>query len=361
MSINSFIVSEEYLTTWDDITAVFRALLELGQLVEGATFDAMEAFRSILALASQLPGLVVQLREGVFYFDFFLPFGLVSATGIWGRVADCVKVIVSTKLLHRVRIFRWVDDFLVLRTDPCVTTEDVIAATAELDFPWNPAKTKDFSADPKYVGWVFNIKERKVMLPRDKAERYGDRAQEMKHADRVQLSAVLQLHGALQHVAFVARDLRPFLAALGRFAASWPQNQAFRKRIVQAEVKKECNHWVTQLAQTPFVRSFAPPPTIFAPTVWVDASTEWGVGVIVGEAWTAWRWMKGWQRDGRGIGWGEAVALELGMRAAISQGAKGASITFRSDNQGVIACYKLGRSRNKQINTVLRRVVDLER
>ncbi|KAE8186882.1 hypothetical protein CF328_g7093 [Tilletia controversa] len=272
-SINKFIISDEFLTTWDNVSEVFAAMLELGSGVEGATFDAMEAFRGILASRSQLPGLVIQLQEGVFYIDFFLPFGLVSATGVWGRVADCVKAIIMARLLRRVRIFRWVDDFLVLRLDPSVTAEEVIAATEGLDFPWNRAKTVDFCPCPKYVGWVFNISDRKV----------------------------------------------------------------------------------------PFVRSFAPPPRDFDQTVWVDASTEWGVGVVVGDAWAAWRWHEGWQRDGRGIGWGEAVALELGMLAAISQGAQGSRITFRSDNQGVIACYKLGRSRSRQINTVLKRVVALER
>ncbi|KAE8269259.1 hypothetical protein A4X09_0g3087 [Tilletia walkeri] len=280
LSINSYIVADEYLTTWDDVTTVFVVLLELSRKVQGATFDAMEAFRGILALASQLPGLILQLREGVLYYDFFLPFGLASATGVWGRVADCVKAIITTKLLRRVRIFRWVDDFLVVRLDPSVQTNDIIAATEGLDFPWNPAKTTDFRPDPKYVGWVFRVAERKVVLPRDKAEKYGQRALILKQKDRIKLSEVLQLHGSLQHVAFVARDLRPFLAELGRFAASWPENQPFRTRSIPPEVKKECNHWVVHLAQIPF---------------------------------------------------------------------------------GVIACYKLGRSRNKQINTVLKRVVDLER
>ncbi|KAE8179953.1 hypothetical protein CF335_g9414 [Tilletia laevis] len=49
------------------------------------------------------------------------------------------------------------------------------------------------------------------------------------------------------------------------------------------------------------------------------------------------------------------------MLAALGQGAEGSRITFRSDNQGVIACYKLGRGRNHQQNTVLKRVVGLER
>ncbi|KAE8243359.1 hypothetical protein A4X03_0g7786 [Tilletia caries] len=323
-SINKFIISDEFLTTWDNVSEVFAAMLELGSGVEGATFDAMEAFRGILASRSQLPGLVIQLQEGVFYIDFFLPFGLVSATGVWGRVADCVKAIIMARLLRRVRIFRWVDDFLVLRLDPSVTAEEVIAATEGLNFPWNRAKTVDFCPCPKYVGWVFNISDRK-------------------------------------HVAFVARDLRPFLGKLGLFIAHWPEGKSFQKRVVQPEVRRECDLWLTALAQVPFVRSFAPPPRDFDQTVWVDASTEWGVGVVVGDAWAAWRWHEGWQRDGRGIGWGEAVALELGMLAAISQGAQGSRITFRSDNQGVIACYKLGRSRSRQINTVLKRVVALER
>ncbi|KAE8181627.1 hypothetical protein CF336_g8852, partial [Tilletia laevis] len=262
-SINKFIISDEFLTTWDNVSEVFAAMLELGSGVEGATFDAMEAFRGILPSRSQLPGLVIQLQEWVFYIDFFLPFGLVSATGVWGRVADCVKAIIMARLLRRVRIFRWVDDFLVLRLDPSVTAEEVIAATEGLNFPWNRAKTVDFCPCPKYVGWVFNISDRKVILPRDKAEKYIARARAVKEAENVQLPELLQLHGSLQHVAFVARDLRPFLGKLGLFIAHWPEGKSFQKRVVQPDVRRECDLWLTALAQVPFVRSFAPPPRDF--------------------------------------------------------------------------------------------------
>ncbi|KAE8214056.1 hypothetical protein CF326_g9812 [Tilletia indica] len=276
-------------------------------------------------------------------------------------VGDCAKAIIEAKLRRRVRVLKWVDDFLILRLDPTVTIDDVVREMSETGFPWNHAKTVDFSSTPKYIGWIFNIRDRKAILPRDKAEKYLERARPFMLDERRSLTDSMQLLGSLQHVAYVARDLRPHLSALSAFVAGWEQNNPFQNRYVKPDVRAEAAKWVNELSHIPFVRSFAPPAKRFPDTVWVDASSEWGIGVMIGEKWSAWKWMKGWDADSRGIGWAEAVALEFGMLAALAYGAENCLIDFRSDNQGVLYSYKMGHSKGTQINTVMKRVVALER
>ncbi|KAE8185864.1 hypothetical protein CF336_g7226 [Tilletia laevis] len=360
-SINAYIESDELLTGWDSVSDVFKLLNSLPTTVEGATMDASEAFRGCLARLSQLPGLVVCLDDDTFYIDFFLGFGLASATGVWGLVGDATKAILEARLAGRIRVLKWVDDFFTIRLDPTITINDILAATRELDFPWNPEKTVDFKPNPKYIGWVFNIPERKAVLPREKAEKYVDRATPFEKGLQQDKNTTQKLLGSLQHVAFVARDLRPHLGSIASFLASWPEDKQYQKRFIPVEVQKEAGFWVKALSIVPFIRSYALPPNRFPDTVWVDASTEWGIGVIVGEAWGAWKWLPGWKADGRGIGWAEAIALEFGLLAAKACGASNSTIDFRSDNQGVLYSYKRGHSRGKQINTVLKRVVDMER
>ncbi|KAE8217493.1 hypothetical protein CF319_g8429 [Tilletia indica] len=360
-SINAYIISDEFITAWDGAAATFSLLNSCPPTAQGATMDAMEAFRACRAKRSQLPGLVVMLDEDELYIDFFLGFGLASATGVWGTVGDCVKAILETKLRGRVRVLKWVDDFLFLRLDPTVTIADIVSITAELDFPWNHDKTVDFSPEPKYIGWLFNIAARKVTLPRDKAERYASQAVDFQQETRRSLKDTMQLLGCFQHVATVARDLRPYLSEISAFIAGWKQENEFQTRFVPIEVRHEAAQWVRALSITPFVRSFAPPSSRFSETVWVDASTEWGIGVVIGQSWSAWQWQPGWDRDGRGIGWAEAVALELGLLAVLDMGGQDSLVDFRSDNQGVLSSYKLGHSRGRQINSVMKRIVAVER
>ncbi|KAE8186640.1 hypothetical protein CF335_g7386, partial [Tilletia laevis] len=362
-SIKAYIESDEFLTGWDSVSDVFKLFNSLPTTVEGATMDASEAFRGCLGLAclSQLPGLVVCLDDDTFYIDFFLGFGLASATGVWGLVGDATKAILEARLADRIKVLKWVDDFFTIRLDPTIAINDILAVNRELDFTWNPENTVDFRADPKYIGWVFNIPERKAVLPREKAEKYVDRASPFEKGLQQDKHTTQKLLGSLQHVAFVARDLRLHLGSIASFLASCPEEKQYQKRFIPVEVQKEAGFWVKALSTVPFVRSFALSPNRFPDTVWVDASTEWGIGVLVGEAWGAWKWLPGWETDGRGIGWAEAIALEFGLLAAKACGASNSTIDFRSDNQGVLYSYKRGHSRGKQINTVLKRVVDLER
>ncbi|KAE8186781.1 hypothetical protein CF328_g7127 [Tilletia controversa] len=338
-SIKAYIESDEFLTGWDSVSDVFKLFNSLPTTVEGATMDASEAFRGCLARLSQLPGLVV---SGVL-------------------VGDATKAIFEARLADRIKVLKWVDDFFTIRLDPTIAINDILAVNRELDFTWNPENTVDFRADPKYIGWVFNIPERKAVLPREKAEKYVDRASPFEKGLQQDKHTTQKLLGSLQHVAFVARDLRLHLGSIASFLASCPEEKQYQKRFIPVEVQKEAGFWVKALSTVPFVRSFALSPNRFPDTVWVDASTEWGIGVLVGEAWGAWKWLPGWETDGRGIGWAEAIALEFGLLAAKACGASNSTIDFRSDNQGVLYSYKRGHSRGKQINTVLKRVVDLER
>ena len=92
--------------------------------------------------------------------------------------------------------------------------------------------------------------------------------------------------------------------------------------------------------------------------IWVDASTDWGIGIVIGQARAAWRWavpLEEWRREGRDIGWAEMVALKLAVRYLEQLGMENADVLVRSDNSGVIGAFQRGRSRNFQVNNSIRR------
>lgn len=98
---------------------------------------------------------------------------------------------------------------------------------------------------------------------------------------------------------------------------------------------------------------------------WGDASTSFGIGVVVGHFWGAWAWAHGIQ-VGPGqqfdIGWAEAVAVEMGLCMVIHHQINltlprtVSTLLVRFDNMGIVHVVSKGRSRSANTNNVLREI-----
>jgi hypothetical protein len=89
--------------------------------------------------------------------------------------------------------------------------------------------------------------------------------------------------------------------------------------------------------------------------IFVDASTGWGIGILITDRWYAFKALDGWDEDGRDICWLEAVALELLVYFLIQLGITESHILIHSDNNGAIGAHSKGASRNSEINLCVRR------
>jgi hypothetical protein len=101
------------------------------------------------------------------------------------------------------------------------------------------------------------------------------------------------------------------------------------------------------------------PPEPIDSKSYVDASSGWGIGLILDRKWLAWQFKEGWKSEGRKIGWAEMVAVELAVRTLIAGNFTGCHVIIHSDNKGVVGALKAGRSWGTQQNTVLREIVKL--
>ena len=68
--------------------------------------------------------------------------------------------------------------------------------------------------------------------------------------------------------------------------------------------------WRAILSETRIGHSLLP-PLHWDPDVWVDASTSWGIGLLVKGWWAAWKLSDRWNEAGHDIGWAEMIAMEL--------------------------------------------------
>lgn len=113
-SINSSISSDFFPCTWGTFSEASLLFLRLPAGSQASTRDVADAYRTIPLAPNQWPGTVVRLSENdEFAINLCNCFGLTSAGGNWGTLADAFCDIARAKGIGP--LLKWVDDFLFAR------------------------------------------------------------------------------------------------------------------------------------------------------------------------------------------------------------------------------------------------------
>ena len=112
-SINSFLDSDDFPTTWGTFSIISLLIHQLPPNSQIATRDVAEAYRTIPIHHSQWPGTIVRTGEDSFCIDSMAAFGFSPSAGVYGGLADA-----STDLFRHHGIgplAKWVDDHIFIR------------------------------------------------------------------------------------------------------------------------------------------------------------------------------------------------------------------------------------------------------
>ncbi|GAW08737.1 reverse transcriptase ribonuclease h [Lentinula edodes] len=120
-------------------------------------------------------------------------------------------------------------------------------------------------------------------------------------------------------------------------------------------VLTELSWWYNTLLIPDFYRELRPKGPLMDLGIYVDASTDWGIGILLGDFWMAFRLTDDWKIPGRDICWLETVAIELLAYILEAKGFHDSHILIHSDNQGTIGAIRKARSPNYWINMSVRR------
>lgn len=232
-----------------------------------------------------------------------------------------------------------------------------------MGWPWVPKKFVDFAFAFLYIGFLWNLTNRTVELPAEKKAKYLERLKPWIDGKTMPLSDAERLIGTLNHVCLVVPEGRSYLTQLYAFRSSFKNRDKvhFCQHKVADDLRADLKWWKERLSQD-FLGLHIQPPLPLSPlTIYVDASTSWGIGLIIDGRWLAWELLPGWQgnKNERHIGWGEMVAVELAIRTLIAAGYCNIRIIIRSDNEGVVGALKKGNSRGHEQNLILRKIVEL--
>lgn len=345
---------------------------------QAATLDVEAAFRTIPVLPAHKAYTVVSHFDA-FWLDHNCPFGAASSGGNHGEVADATVDIWNAMGVGPV--VKWVDDFTIFRYAVSAGSgllsgsfcynyglTDIKEMIAPLRVPWHTSKGQDFDFTFTYVGFRWDIEKREVYLTDEKRQKFKDRVDDFLlryNSIRAPLHAALTLGGSLSHIAFVYPHGRSYLSNIYTWISLFSSEFREASRYLSRSVTTDLRWWSKTLEDSSWRRSLSPKGDTLDLGIWVDASTDWGIGLIWGNGsgWDAWKLCGNWRSPARHIGWLEALAVEFAIRTLDRRNIHDVNVLIRSDNQGVIGAWEKGRGRNFEVNLSIRRaqVIALER
>lgn len=340
---------------------------------QACTLDVKGAYCMVPVLLEHKWYLVLHFK-GRFYLDHDVPFGLQSASGLQGEIADATVNL--WRSLGVYPIVKWVDNFVVFRfhsmgspfsSDGISFDYDLSAikqAVAPLGIPWHPSKGQDFTPIFSYMGFMWDLPTKTVSLSLEKCLKTMAKLTEFLHRStghpgqpRLPFTKkeVQSLNGSLSHISFVHIYGRTHLSSL--HAWIWLFKNNFQHCSPPPSVITDVKWWLCTLTPSTFLRSLKARPPIQDFNIWVNASTNWGIGILIDNYWDAVRTIPHWRGNDneRNICWLKAVAVKLVIHLLHTDNITHINILIQSDNQGIISSFNKGWCTNQHINSSIQR------
>jgi hypothetical protein len=236
--------------------------------------------------------------------------------------------------------------------------DEALSRISSLRVPWHKEKGDPyFLYITNFIGFRWDLPNRHVCLPEEKRLKFHNRVRiflDCFTGHPCSLLDIQKIHGSLCHVAFVYTEGRSRLPSLSNFIASFMGNE-FTRRYAPKSMITDLKWWLQALDIPGFHRKLLPRGPCQDMGLFVDASTSWGIDIVVAGRWAAFRLLDDWKVEGRDICWLETVAVEILIYILEAMGISNTTLLIHSDNQGTIGSLGKGRSRNFHINLSIRR------
>lgn len=231
--------------------------------------------------------------------------------------------------------------------------QDIDRISEELGIPWEKTKDIPFGSVFPFIGFSWDLEHSTVSIPQAKKEKYLLAITQWEARHTHTLSEVQQLYGKLLHACSVVPSGRAYLTTLERFMANF-SDSPFMPRTPPRGTPSDLHWWKITLKQPTLARPIPGPSFIDNQAAYSDASSEVGIGVTIGNRWRAWRLLPGWKKDGRDIGWAEAVGMLFLATLLATEYKRATHQKVFGDNRGVVEGWWNGRSRSIPTNDVFK-------
>jgi hypothetical protein len=360
-SVNSYVDKLDFTTTWDDFKIVLTFFRMHSEPFELALFDWAKAYRQIPTRESQWKYLMVKDLHGNLYVDTRITFGGVAGCGSFGLPADAWKRIMQSEF-DVVKIFRWVDDNLFIkRKSSSCDMKTIAERSVKLGVATSVEKCSEFADEQKFIGFIWNGVSKTVRLTEPKLEKRKEQIKEFLHPKReFKFNEVEILAGRLNHVSLLLPQLRCYSRSIYRWMNEWKKKWA--TRAPPEDVIEDLSFWLSTLDAYSSTRLC---PLIDPTEIdWVgDASTSFGIGVLIGRWWSQLRLKENWAEASpkRTIAWLETVAIRIGilMLLSIGKNLKGRNFIVWTDNTTTENALQSRKSRDFHSNNEWKQIQKL--
>ncbi|KAF5366868.1 hypothetical protein D9757_011918 [Collybiopsis confluens] len=290
-SVNAQLNSDDFPTEWGTFADTAELILSLPEGCKAATFDISAAYRITPVFPAQQNSLCLYW-DNMVYVDRAVCFGLSTSAGVFGSIADMLVAIYKKWGVRG--LLKWVDDFFAIRfPDQSWTEEEFVALTGAFGIPWSIKKTRRFSHIQQYIGFLWDLARKVVSMPPAKLESVVEILKGWRiPGARFSESQALSLQGKLIHISCIYPLIRPFISSSGVFARSFRSSSAKLSvpNFVDADIS-----WILWLLEIlPNEMPLVSPGPIDLGW-WGDASSSYGVAIVVGDYWAVWTWAPGFK------------------------------------------------------------------
>ena len=382
---------------------------------QAMTRDVKDAYRTVPLHPSQWAGTILRHPDpDAFYVNTANCFGLSSAGGIWGQVADVLCDLFRSSGYGPVS--KWVDDFLFFRiptkslvsynayranirsqltphqthsrlffqgstlpdgsnseyddsfTFPlrniagshhyAYSATQLDAFSAALGIPWKHSKSTSFASTVTYLGFNWHLDSYSIELAPSKHSKYRLALTHFRASTFHSLLDLQQIYGKLLHITLIVPRARVYLAS---FEAMLALNQTTpsQRRRSSKRMLIDLDWWGDFLAQP---RLLFPLPN-FSPylplAAYSDASSGFGIGLSYNGRWAAFSYQRHFKPGSHDIAWAEALGVLLLLHFLQLHLPQSLRFSINCDNQVVTKCFLVGRSRNPLVNSVLKDIFSL--
>jgi hypothetical protein len=230
-----------------------------------------------------------------------------TSGNIQGCPADAVVDILCIQGVSD--MMKWVDDFdvfqfpssVVMGTDgspkyqyPFDLTY-IMDITSPLSIQWHDFSKKghDFGFITEYGGFVWDLEQRQVSISDAKRLKYHVKVLRFLGMVKAKVHQwdVASIHGTLQHLCFMIWAGCAYLPSLAHLLGGFPNKWAAHH--VPTSVLGDLRWWWDMLSLPCIARSLCP-HTLYDSSIYVDASSSWGLGMVQDWQWAAWRLSPVW-------------------------------------------------------------------
>ena len=234
---------------------------------------------------------------------------------------------------------------------------DIDRISHELGIPWESSKDQPFASTTIYIGFLWDLDARTVRLSPEKIEKYAGAINDWLARPKHTLKNVQELYGKLLHAASILIQGRAYLVGLEGMLSTCA-NRLFAPHRPSNGIAEDLRWWREKILSRSCIRPIIPPPTFLDLKAFSDASSGFGISIVIGQRWHSWRLILGWRTTNgqRDIGWAEALGFKLLIRAIDAILISEHHVKVHGDNTGVIEGWHVGRHRNAAVNTVFRNI-----